>query len=118
MLIKRSGHGVLVLVAAVTTVASVNLYGKDSIGECIDPKSAVLRGKSSETADSDIEEGVIDPSLNGLPQDDPELIRALQERFLVPPPEGNAPINFKGPLGPQVLGGQFGQPYRVDEIYK
>jgi hypothetical protein len=51
-------------------------------------------------------------SLNGLKQDDPALIEVLKNEILIPP-DGKE-LNMLGPMSSKRLGGQFGQPYLVE----
>lgn len=60
----------------------------------------------------------IDESLNELDQEDPRLINFIQERILITPdPQKKLNLTRKH-LSHSVLGGQFGQPYVVDKLYK
>eukprot|EP00095_Tigriopus_kingsejongensis_P001337 maker-scaffold1057_size73593-snap-gene-0.26 protein:Tk01337 transcript:maker-scaffold1057_size73593-snap-gene-0.26-mRNA-1 annotation:"hypothetical protein DAPPUDRAFT_224483" len=73
--------------------------------------------KNNERAEPNGDNAAIDYSLNGLAQDDPTLIRAIQSRYLVPPnPKKRLKLQQK--LTPSILKGQFGQPYEVDEIFR
>lgn len=63
----------------------------------------------------------IDYSLNVMEQDDPRLIEAIRERFLMPPP----PDPKKRPrrlaqkaTSAKALQGQHGQPHYVDSLFK
>jgi hypothetical protein len=64
----------------------------------------------------------IDDSLNGLAHDDPVLIEALRERFLIAPARTKkgkkAKISLKRPISSATLKGQYGQPFAVDDILK
>ena len=56
----------------------------------------------------------IDPSLNGLVQDDPFLINTIKEHYIVPP--SNAPHNLS--MVSNDIEGQFGQAtYIANTIY-
>ena len=74
--------------------------------------------KKSEKCDDGMEEGFIDWALNDLEQDDPKLIEILKERYLIPPPSKDKKLNLYGNASPSHLRGQFGQPFKVDEILK
>ncbi len=60
----------------------------------------------------------MDPSLNGLDQEDPVLIEAIRERFLEFPPKKRRPIKLLRPPSGKLLRAQFGQPMEVDELYR
>ena len=52
--------------------------------------------------------GLIDEALNSLEQDDPRLVEAVRERYLVPP--STQPYNWgKRHRSRLELGGQYGQ---------
>ncbi|TRY67264.1 hypothetical protein TCAL_15889, partial [Tigriopus californicus] len=70
-----------------------------------------------DSENSDCDSGAIDYSLNGLDQEDPILIQAIKDRFLVPPdPKKKLKLQQK-PKG-AILYGQYGQPAEVDKIFK
>lgn len=59
---------------------------------------------------------LIDPALNALEQDDPRLIKALQDRFLQPP--SNKAYNFSSKTKVR-MDGQHGQPIELnDRVFK
>lgn len=71
--------------------------------------------------DQSIEEPIpIDWTLNTLEQDDPKLIKTLKDKYLVPRPDQNKePLNIRDQFkSAKALGGQFGQAYAVDDIFK
>ena len=69
-------------------------------------------GKCSEQ--SKLSSMQIDPSLNGLVQDDPFLINTIKEHYIVPP--SNAPQNLS--MVSNDIEGQFGQAtYIAKSIY-
>ena len=52
--------------------------------------------------------GFIDPTLNGLSQDDPSLIETIKG-LLIPPPEKSLPYNFDVEDSALTMTGQFNQ---------
>ena len=63
-----------------------------------------------------IAEEILDYSLNLYNQADPKLIEALQHHQYLRRPNGK-PLNLTKPTSSKNLGGQFGQPYFLDEKY-
>ena len=57
----------------------------------------------------------IDWSLNDLSQDDPRLIKLLQEKYLIEP--NKKALNLTLPMSASLLKGQFGQPYELDKQF-
>ena len=68
----------------------------------------------SETCDK--EEVKIYSKLNGLNQNDPNLIQVLRDDILLKPKMGK--LNLDRPPSPQNLRAQYGQPYMVEDILK
>ena len=68
----------------------------------------------SETCDK--EKVKIYSKLNGLNQNDPNLIQVLRDDILLKPKRGK--LNLDRPPSPQNLRAQYGQPYMVEDILK
>ena len=64
----------------------------------------------------EIEDEVLDYSLNDFDQADPKLIEVLQQQQYLIKPNGK-PLNLTNPISAQNLGGQYGQPFFLDEKY-
>ena len=58
---------------------------------------------------------LIDWSLNDLSQDDPLLIKLLQEKYLIEP--NKRAFNLTIPMTASLLKGQFGQPHELDKQF-
>ena len=65
----------------------------------------------------DIVDPRIDPELNQYEQDDERLIQILRRDYLVPP-DPKKKLFLSQPMSSGKLGGQYGQAYEVDEMYK
>ena len=76
--------------------------------------SAVVTSVRSECPK--IEDEVLDYSLNFYDQVDPKLIEVLQQQRYLTRPSGKT-LNLTNPLSAKNLGGQFGQPYFLDDKY-
>lgn len=72
---------------------------------------------SKESHEEGCDSSAIDYSLNGLDQEDPILIQAIKERFLVPP-NPKKKLKLQQKLTADILYGQYGQPAEVDKIFK
>jgi predicted Fe-S protein YdhL (DUF1289 family) len=64
---------------------------------------------------SNNENEIIDWSLNELNQEDPKLIKILQEKYLIRPSKKQ--LNLTRPASNRSLKGQYGQPLLLDEKY-
>ncbi len=58
-----------------------------------DDLSAAKQDGDIDSIEEDANSALIDPTLNSLEQDDPRLVKALKERFLIPPVK-DKPYNF------------------------
>lgn len=67
--------------------------------------------------DEGVEELRIDESLNEYDQEDERLIEILKNEYLVSPDSKKSIFLSQKPSS-KSLGGQFGQPYEIDDMYK
>ena len=63
----------------------------------------------------ELDEEVLDYSLNELDQADPKLIDILQQRYLIKPT--GKPLNLSVPVSNKLLKGQYGQPFFLEDKY-
>jgi hypothetical protein len=63
----------------------------------------------------EIEDEILDYSLNDFDQADPKLIEVLQQKYLIKP--SGKPLNLSVPVSNKLLKGQYGQSFFLDDSY-
>jgi len=63
----------------------------------------------------EIEDEILDYSLNDLDQADPKLIEVLRQKYLIKP--NGKPLNLSVPISSNLLKGQYGQSFFLEESY-